>query len=53
MIDNEESDLVNIGNVKINVTKNNEGRLIGSIILEPDEKSKLDEGGDLYVGREK
>lgn len=42
--------LVNIGNVKVNVTKE-DGVLVGHIILEPDESEKIENKGE-YVGRE-
>jgi len=45
-----DSEIVNIGNVKINVTKNKEGVMIGHIILEPDEKEKLEDVN--YTGRQ-
>lgn len=37
-----ESELVNIGNVKINVTKNKDGELIGHVILEPEQAEKIE-----------
>ena len=46
-----ESELVNIGDVKINVTKNDNGVMVGHIILEPDESEKIDDNGS-YVGRQ-
>jgi hypothetical protein len=45
-----DSELVNIGNVKVNVTKSKEGVMVGHIILEPDEKEKIAEGE--YTGRQ-
>jgi len=53
-IEREEnnSNLVNIGNVKLNVTKNNEGVMVGHIILEPDEKEEVEDKGE-YIGRQK
>lgn len=50
-IDKEESDLINIGNVKINVTKTDEGIMIGHIILEPNESEKIEDKGE-YTGRQ-
>ncbi len=48
-----ESELVNVGNVKINVTKSEEGVFIGHIILEPNETEKIeDEAEEKYVGRQ-
>lgn len=50
----EENDsLVNIGNVKINVTKSKEGIMVGHIILEPNEETEIEEGVDeKYTGRQ-
>lgn len=45
-----DSELVNIGNVKVNVTKSREGIMVGHIILEPDEKEKID--NEDYEGRQ-
>ena len=45
-----DSELVNIGNVKVNVTKSREGVMVGHIILEPDEKEKIENGN--YEGRQ-
>jgi len=47
-----ESDLVNIGNVKINVTKNKEGTMVGHIILEPEQAEKIENENEKYVGRQ-
>jgi hypothetical protein len=49
-IDEEESKLENIGNVKLNVTKNKQGVMVGHIILEPDETEDLEDAE--YVGRQ-
>ena len=46
-----ESQIVNIGNVQLNVTKNKDGTMVGNIILEPEEKEKI-ENLD-YTGRQK
>lgn len=46
-----ESELVNIGNVKINVTKSKEGTMIGYIILEPNESEQIEDSGN-YTGRQ-
>lgn len=46
-----ETDLVNIGNVKINVTKGGDGVMVGHIILEPDESEKIEDKGN-YAGRQ-
>lgn len=37
-----ESEIVNIGNVQLNVTKNKEGIMVGNIILEPEQKEKIE-----------
>ncbi len=48
-----ESELVNVGDVKINVTKTKEGITIGYIILEPDEGEGIDDAEDVnYTGRQ-
>jgi hypothetical protein len=47
-----ESDLVNVGNVKINVTKGKEGIMVGHIILEPEQDEKIDDAGENYTGRQ-
>jgi hypothetical protein len=46
-----ETDLVNIGNVKINVTKDDKGILVGHVILEPDETDEIPDSGN-YTGRQ-
>jgi len=48
----EESDLVNIGNVKINVTKSKKGIMIGHVILEPDEGEEIEDDNEKYTGRQ-
>ncbi|MBM3234299.1 hypothetical protein FJZ19_04370 [Candidatus Pacearchaeota archaeon] len=51
--DETESELVNIGNVRVNVTRNKEGVMVGHIILEPDEKEKIaNENNENYEGRQ-
>ena len=48
-----ESDLVNAGDVKINVTKTKEGITIGYIILEPEEGEMIEDSDDInYTGRQ-
>lgn len=47
----EETELVNIGNVKMNVTKGENGTMVGHIILEPDELEKIEDKGE-YTGRQ-
>jgi hypothetical protein len=44
-----EADLVNVGNVRINVTRDNKGVMVGHIILEPDEAEKIEDSGK-YIG---
>jgi len=44
-----ESGLVNVGNVKLKVAKNEEGVLIGHIVLEPEESEKIEDDGE-YIG---
>lgn len=46
-----ETNLVNVGNVKLNVTKNKEGVMVGHIILEPEQAEKIEDSG-VYIGRE-
>jgi hypothetical protein len=48
----ENDSLVNIGNVRVNVTKSKEGIMMGYIILEPDEKEKMAENNSKYEGRQ-
>lgn len=47
----ENNELENIGNVKINITKNEGGIMMGYIILEPDEKEEVVDAGE-YFGRQ-
>lgn len=47
-----ESDLVNIGNVKINITKNEKGVMVGHIILEPEQSEKIEDKDEQYLGRQ-
>jgi len=49
---NESAKIKNIGNVKINVTKREDGVMVGHIILEPEETKKIEDKG-VYEGREK
>ena len=46
-----KTDLVNIGNVKINVTRNKEGVLAGNVILSPEQYEQIEDSGN-YVGRQ-
>jgi len=45
------ADLVNVGNVKINITKGGDGFMVGHIILEPEESQEIEDFGE-YIGRE-
>lgn len=47
-----ESNLVNVGNVKINITKGEDGVFVGHIILEPEQSEKIDDKNESYVGRQ-
>jgi len=48
-----DSELVNIGNVKINITKNKDGGITGHVVLEPDQIEKIEEQlNESYVGRQ-
>ena len=47
-----ESGLVNLGNVKINVTKNSDGMMVGRVILEPDSSEKIEDKNETYIGRQ-
>jgi hypothetical protein len=46
-----ESDLINIGNVKINVVKTGDGVMVGHVILEPDTAVEINNSGN-YIGRQ-
>jgi len=46
-----ESELVNVGNVKINVTRSKSGMMVGHIILEPNASKKIEDKGE-YAGRQ-
>jgi len=46
-----ETRLVNIGNVKINITKKEGGIIVGHIILEPNESEEIEDKGN-YIGRQ-
>jgi hypothetical protein len=45
-----DSNLVNIGNVKINVTKSKNGMMVGRIILEPEGREKIEDKDEMYKG---
>lgn len=47
---NNEKELINVGNVRVNVSRTKEGLFVGNIILEPEEGENID-GGE-YVGRQ-
>lgn len=46
-----ETNLVNIGNVKINVSKDQEGTIVGHVILSPEQAEKIEDSG-VYTGRQ-
>lgn len=46
-----DSRLVNIGNVKINVTKSETGGFVGHVILSPEQSEMIEDSGE-YIGRE-
>jgi len=48
-IDNEK-ELINVGNVKLNVSRTKDGMFVGNIILEPEEGEKISE--EEYTGRQ-
>lgn len=45
------SELVNVGNVRVNVTRTNSGVMVGRIILEPNESEQIEDSGS-YTGRQ-
>ena len=48
-----ESEIENIGNVKVNITKTKEGIMVGHIILEPEQAEKItDKEDEEYAGRQ-
>ncbi len=47
----DNNSLINVGNVKINVTKSKSGMMIGYITLEPNESEKIEDSGE-YTGRQ-
>lgn len=49
--DNDEAELENVGNVKVNISKNSDGVMVGHIILEPEESEEIEDIGE-YVGRQ-
>ena len=46
-----EARLENIGNVKINITKSDDGIMVGHIILSPDDEEEIEDKGE-YTGRQ-
>lgn len=50
-IDND-SNLINIGNVILNVSENSDGILIGNVILGPGQMEKIENIDETYVGRQ-
>ena len=51
--EDNESEIENIGNVKVNITRTKEGIMVGHIILQPDETEKItDKEEEGYVGRQ-
>lgn len=48
----ENDTLVNLGNVKLNVSKGKNGKLVGRVILDPEQFEEIDENANEYVGRE-
>lgn len=46
----KDEQLVNVGNVKINVTKNKDGKTIGYVVLEENESEKIENAH--YTGRQ-
>jgi len=47
----DDKELVNIGNVKLNVSEGENGVMVGHIILEPEESEKIENKGE-YIGRQ-
>ena len=45
-----DSELENIGNVKVNITKTKEGTMVGYIIIEPEESEKIENQNETYQG---
>ncbi|MEM0465641.1 MAG: hypothetical protein QXW97_02995 [Candidatus Pacearchaeota archaeon] len=46
-----ETNLVNIGNVKVNVTRDKSGSFVGHVILSPEQSQKIEDSG-IYLGRQ-
>jgi hypothetical protein len=47
-----ESGLINVGNVKINVAKGKDGVMVGRIILDTGESEKIEDRNESYTGRQ-
>ena len=47
-----ESDLVNVGNVKINISKGKDGVMVGRIILDTGESVEIEDKNESYTGRQ-
>ncbi|MBR9704294.1 hypothetical protein GOV12_02700 [Candidatus Pacearchaeota archaeon] len=47
----EDTQLVNVGNVEINISQNKKGIIVGNVILSPDESDVIEDSGE-YVGEE-
>jgi len=50
-VEDNSTKLMNVGNVKLNVTKNKQGMMVGHIILEPTQEKEITNEGK-YTGRE-
>ncbi len=51
--DEEEANLENVGNVKINITKTKSGKMVGHIILETDEEREVENDVKVkYIGEQ-
>jgi hypothetical protein len=49
-LDIEEFELVNIGNVKLRIEKEVDGKVVGKMTLEPDESKDIEDNLDRYTG---
>jgi len=50
-LDKVNDSLVNVGNVKLNVSKAEDGTMVGHIILEPEEVKEIEDKGE-YIARQ-
>jgi len=48
----EDSELVNVGNVKLNITKSKGGVMIGQIILGPGKSEEIEDKDETYTGEQ-